>query len=172
MQPYQRLPEGARFADAFAQFFLMPTSGRMRRFNDLRRAKDRVTLGDLCTLARYYGVSLESLLRRLEGLRLTGFGKADSLRQSGLLVTEAKGQYDLTEVPVKDDRLPTRYQYLALDAYQQERIGEGQFARFLGVDRLEARRIATALQQPELPFLPDHEAQEGAAASTDVQEEP
>lgn len=105
-------------------------------------------------------------MRRLEGLRLVGVGKADIIKQSGFKVGEAKRQLGLTEVPVKDDRLPIRCQYLALDAYQQERIGEGQFARFLSVDRLEARRSGNALQQQELLFLHENELVVDMSAST------
>ena len=40
-----------------------------------------------------------------------------------------------------------RYQYLAVDAFDRDLITEGQFAQFLGVDRIEARRIAEVLRQ-------------------------
>jgi len=40
-----------------------------------------------------------------------------------------------------------RYQYLAVDALDQGLITEGQFARFLEVDRVEARHIAEILRQ-------------------------
>jgi hypothetical protein len=42
--------------------------------------------------------------------------------------------------------LPIRYQYLAVDAFDRALITEGQFARFLRVDRLEARQIAELLR--------------------------
>jgi hypothetical protein len=35
--------------------------------------------------------------------------------------------------------------YLATEAYESGQLSEGQFARFLRVDRLESRRIAEAL---------------------------
>ncbi|MEP6755163.1 MAG: XRE family transcriptional regulator [Chthonomonadales bacterium] len=149
---YQRKPDSERFADAFATYFLMPTSGLVRRFTDLHRAKDKLTLGDLCTLAHFYWVSLEALVRRLEDLRLIGAGKADTIKSSGFKVGEAKQQLGLSEIPVRADRLPTRYQYLALDAFKNEVIGEGQFARLLGVDRLEARRVANNLRQTGMEF--------------------
>ncbi|GAB1544211.1 hypothetical protein NUACC21_68870 [Scytonema sp. NUACC21] len=39
------------------------------------------------------------------------------------------------------------YQHLALEALDRGLITEGRFADFLGVDRLEARRIAEALRE-------------------------
>ena len=60
-----------RLADGFAKYFLMPASGLSRRFNMLRRANAEViTPADLLTLADYFQVSFEALLRRLEDLHL------------------------------------------------------------------------------------------------------
>jgi hypothetical protein len=41
--------------------------------------------------------------------------------------------------------LPMRYRYLAAAAYEDGTLSEGQLARFLRVDRLEARRIVDEL---------------------------
>lgn len=43
--------------------------------------------------------------------------------------------------------LPTRNHYLAVDPFDKGLITEGQFARFLAVDRVEARYIAETLRQ-------------------------
>lgn len=61
---YQR----EQFADFLARYFLMPTSGLTRHYNDLLQSKSKPTIGDLCVLANYYGVSLSVLVRRLEDL--------------------------------------------------------------------------------------------------------
>ena len=61
-----RLPSDERFADSFAQNFLMPAEGLKRRYYDRRLAKGKVTPADLCIIAHYYGVSVEALTRRLE----------------------------------------------------------------------------------------------------------
>ena len=144
---YQRLPESERFADHFALNFLMPISGLMRRFNDILRTKKKITLADLCTLAHFYGVSVAALSRRLEDRKLLPHGTWDKLRAAGFKVREARQQFELGAIPVQDEKLPTRYQYLALDAFDQGLITEGQFARFLDVDRVEARQIAEVLRQ-------------------------
>lgn len=144
---YQRVPESEQFADAFAAHFLMPTGGLTRRFNEIHRTRSGPTLADLCTLAHYYGVSLAALTLRLEDIRAVPTGTWDKLRASGFRVREAQQQLGLGQLPARDDTLPLRYQYLAVTALEREIITEGQFARYLGVDRLEARRIAEVLQQ-------------------------
>ena len=59
---YHRQPEQERFADSFARVFLMPAAGLRRRFHELRRSREgRLTPADLCTLARFYFVSVEAL---------------------------------------------------------------------------------------------------------------
>ncbi|MCC6443550.1 MAG: ImmA/IrrE family metallo-endopeptidase [Armatimonadetes bacterium] len=146
VQRNPRIPESERFADAFRLFFLMPASGLTRRFHDLRRIKSQVTLGDLYALSHYYGVSLEALIRRLEDMKLIKAGISSTLRQDGSRMDEAQKQLGLPDIGGRASLLPTRYQYLALDAFYQELIGEGQFARLLRVDRLEARRIARVMK--------------------------
>ncbi len=144
---YRRLPESERFADHFALNFLMPISGLMRRFNDILRTKKKITPADLCTLAHFYGVSVAALSRRLEDRKLLPHGTWDKLRAAGFKVREAQKQLGLGTIPMQYEKLPTRYQYLALDAFDQGLITEGQFAHFLDVDRVEARKIAEVLRQ-------------------------
>lgn len=144
---YQRLPESERFADDFALYFLMPTGGLTRRFNDIRRTKGKITPADLCTLAHYYGVSVAAITLRLEDMKLLPTGIWEKLREGGFKVREAQQQLGLGALPARDEQLPIRYQYLAVDAFDRALISEGQFAKFLGVDRLEARRIAELLRQ-------------------------
>jgi len=144
---YQRLPESERFADYFALYFLMPTSGLKRRFNDIRRTKEKITPADLCTLAHYYGVSVAAITLRLEDLKLLPSVIWDKLREKGFKVREAQQQLRLGAIHEQNDKLPMRYQYLAVDAFDRGLITEGQFARFLEVDRVEARHIAEILRQ-------------------------
>jgi Zn-dependent peptidase ImmA (M78 family)/DNA-binding XRE family transcriptional regulator len=140
---YHRSPERERFADAFARCFLMPESGLRRRFNELKRSRGgkSVTPADLCSLAHLYFVSVEALTRRLEELRLLSSGIWDRLEQAGFRVREAQEILKLPARSVPDQLLPARYMYLAIDAHLKEEISEGQLARFLRVDRLEARRL-------------------------------
>ncbi|HVB25549.1 MAG TPA: XRE family transcriptional regulator [Ktedonobacteraceae bacterium] len=146
-EAYKKLPESERFADAFARYFLMPTSSLIRRFQDVRRTKHSITPADLCILAHYYGVSVAAITLRLEDIQLLPDGTWEKLRNRGFQVRETQQQLDLEILPARDEVLPTRYQYLAVDAFDRALITEGQFARFLEVDRVEARYIAETLRQ-------------------------
>ena len=147
---YQRKPESERFADDFARYFLMPTNGVTRRFNEVRKSKEIVTVADLCTLASYYGVSFEAMTRRLEGLKLLPLGLWERLQARGLKVRDAQKQLGLEPLPAQDQRLPSRYLYLAIDAFDRKLISEGMLMRFLGTDRLHAGLVAVALRQQEV----------------------
>ena len=159
---YQRLPASERHADAFARYFLMPTAGLLRRFSDLQR-KGKVTLADLCLLAHYYGVSVEALVRRLEAMRLLPVGMWEKL-QGRFVVRDVRKELGLTSIPTNDQRLPARYRLLAVEAFEQGAISEGQLARFLNVDRLEAREIASILERSYEESTPHDEATTEASA--------
>jgi Zn-dependent peptidase ImmA (M78 family)/DNA-binding XRE family transcriptional regulator len=140
---YQRVPELERFAGAFSVAFLMPAAGLSRRYNEILRTKSgRVTPADLCTLADYYAVAVEALTRRLEDLRLLPTGTWDRLKLAGFRVREAQSILGLERSSLGERLLPLRYMYLAAEAYGRAELSEGQFAQFLRVDRLEARRLA------------------------------
>lgn len=144
---FDRSPEDEHFAGAFAQYLLMPTSSIFRRFNALREKENKVTIVGVLMLANYYGVSLEAMTRRLEDMRLLPTSMWDKIQASGLKVRETQHRLGIEELNDKDDQLPVRYKYLAFDALERELITEGQFARFLGVDRVASRTIALELRK-------------------------
>lgn len=137
---YRRIPESERFADAFARYFLMPTSSLLKRV-DVLQLKEKPTLAALGSLAHYYGVSFQALTLRLEEMRLLSTGTWERLKERGLKPRELQQQLGLGELPSRDAVFPTRYTYLAFEAVDHALIGEGRLARFLEVDRLEARRM-------------------------------
>lgn len=143
---YERVPASERFADAFAGAFLLPTNGLRRRFHELwRLRKGNIALADLCRFAYYYFVPVEALTRRLEALDLLLSGTWDRLRDSGFKVREAQTILGLQPHPQADHPLPPRYRYLAAEVYQRGDLTEGQLARFLRTDRVEARRLVQEL---------------------------
>ncbi len=144
---YQRIPESERLAKAFPKYFLMPTSGLLRRFNDMYRTHSKFTPTNLFTLAHYYGVSIEALVYRLEEMGLLPSGTWDRLRDRGLKVRKVQQELGLEETQQRIDIVPIHYQHLAIEALDRGLITEGRFANFLGVDRLEARRIAETLRK-------------------------
>jgi Zn-dependent peptidase ImmA (M78 family) len=125
----------------------MPTSGLLKRFNDLYQTHGKFTPTNLFTLAHSYGVSIEALIYRLEEMELLPAGTWDRLRDRGLKVKKVQQELGLEDIQQRPDLLPIHYQYLAIEALEQGLITEGRFADFLGVDRLEARRLAEALRE-------------------------
>jgi Zn-dependent peptidase ImmA (M78 family)/DNA-binding XRE family transcriptional regulator len=144
---YQRLPESERLAEAFPKYFLMPTSSLLKQFNDMHRSHGKFTPTNLFTLAHYYGVSVESLVYRLEEMELLPSGTWDRLRDRGLKVRQVQKDLGLENITQRSDMTPIHYQHLAIEAFDQGFITEGSFANFIGVDRLEARRIAEVLRK-------------------------
>ncbi|MDA0246109.1 MAG: XRE family transcriptional regulator [Chloroflexi bacterium] len=149
---YQRVPESERFADAFAVYFLMPTSGVTTRFNALYEAQGRITPADLVRLADYYGASVEAMVYRLEGMKLIPSGTWGALQRREFKVKEARAQIGLRDsYPEPQQRLPQRYTDLAIAAYRREAITLGGLAYFLQVDLLDARElVAQPIWQADL----------------------
>ncbi|WP_017304274.1 XRE family transcriptional regulator [Spirulina subsalsa] len=172
-EQYQKLPESVRetlrskrLAEAFAKYFLMPTSSLLKQFNDRCRANEgKFTPTDLFSLAHYYGVSVQGLTYRLEEMKLLPSGTWDNLfvkrceaKERGLKVRKMQQELGLQPDQQRREITPIHYQHLAIEALDQGKITEGQFSRFLGVDRLEARRIAESLRDYSSGLLEDVEA--------------
>lgn len=132
-----------RFADAFARFFLMPSSDLQRRFHEIKNIKDgNVTAADLLALADFYSVSFQALILRLEELRLLRPGTWDRLMNEDFQVRKAQEMLGIRSKPGGSQfELPYRYQALAVQAYDGGDISEGQLARLLRTDRVRAREI-------------------------------
>jgi Zn-dependent peptidase ImmA (M78 family)/DNA-binding XRE family transcriptional regulator len=145
---FERRPAGERFAEAFARSFLMPASGLRRRFLELERERAKgVTYGDLCRLAHFYAASVEAMTRRLEELRLIPAGTQDRLRLERLRVREAQQLLGLDAVHKDDEIFSPRYLALAVEAWQQGELSEGQLARVLRTDRLGARELIQRIER-------------------------
>ena len=139
---YRRVPEGERFAYAFGPAFLMPQMGLRRRVNQVKAAKgEGMTNADLLSLADYYGTSLESLARRLEQFKLVSRGTWEKLSRRPLRVGEARRLLKLDGQQENVDVFPVRYTLLAVTAFHLGHLTEGQFARFLRVGIVQARRV-------------------------------
>jgi Zn-dependent peptidase ImmA (M78 family) len=144
---YERLPECERLADLGAMFLLMPTSEVAARYNADVRSKGEFTPADLCLMADYFGVSVEAMARRLEHMRLLPAGTWEHLKDLGFKVREAQEALGIKREDDYAQELPLRYQYLALQALENAQISEGRFARFLRMDRLDARTLAQRLRE-------------------------
>lgn len=141
---YQRLPARERFAEAFAKNFLMPSSsiGRQIGTKDIQRS-------DLFILANYFGVSVQAMTLRLEELRYIPNGSWNDLKNRGLKIRTVQEHLEIEPVFDPDQKLPLHYMYLAINAFQDEEISEGLFAKYLRVSRARARELVFDLEHAD-----------------------
>jgi Zn-dependent peptidase ImmA (M78 family) len=142
---YVRVPEQERFADQFASAFLLPASGLERRVRDLESQERSITVADLLFIADEYEVSLQALSIRLEGLRVLPPGTWDALRHSGANIQAASRLLGIRASAADTKRLPRRFIFLALEAYDRELLTERELADILDQDRLTVRAIIDQL---------------------------
>src|SRR5262249_38893732 len=129
-----------RFADAFAENFLMPAAGLNRRFTELHRASQSgsITLAQIFNLADLYQVSVQALIIRLEKLKRFPSGMWDKLELEGFRPRQAQQLLGINPNPVEQYLLPKRYINLAVMAYEKGHLSEGQLAKLLRTDRVSA----------------------------------
>lgn len=136
-----RKPANERFAESFGLSFLMPASSVQQRFNAVVTSIGDFQVADLCRLSHLYNVSVEAMCLRLEQLGLTPKGMWLSLKEAGMAPRTAAEILALPSHPETNEVYPERYKYLAVHAFEEGKISQGQLARFLRCDPLEAREI-------------------------------
>jgi hypothetical protein len=85
------------------------------------------------------------MTRRLEQLQCVSSGTWDSLEAEGFSGSKGQNQLGLGAAAATPVRLPAHYRRLAVVAYEQGRISEGELARFLRCTRVEAREVVAEL---------------------------
>lgn len=121
-----------RFAESFANEFLLPVSGVRRRFYSTIESSNEFELFDLFRMARLFHVPTIRLTQRLVELRLVD---KEILNRIELKPNKAQ------QVPLGMERFSERYTSLAVRAYHGEKISIGQLVKFLRTDIVEARSI-------------------------------
>ncbi len=138
-----------QFANRFASALLMPAPAVRSRFRELTEAQGRFSPRALVYLALAFHVSVEAAARRLEQLRLFRKGTFEALRTAGLNAAAVRGivrdHADETPVQGPERRFLPRYTEIALEAYEQELISEGELARMLHLGRIETRELLDEL---------------------------
>ena len=110
-----------------------------KRFADKCRA-GRFTAVDLYSLARHFEVSFQAMALRLEDLRLLPRGSYEKIARSQIRPRDL-ARHEPPKQPGHRRKLPERYIGLAVAAYDQELLSEGEFAEYLDTDIADARRI-------------------------------
>ncbi|HEU4412648.1 MAG TPA: XRE family transcriptional regulator [Polyangiaceae bacterium] len=142
-EPASPKQAGEVFPDSFTKEFLMPSGAVQKRFADRCRA-GKFTPVDLYGLSRTFGVSFQAMALRLEELRLLPRGSYQKILQSHLqpqALARREGVGPTPNPPSRDRHLPERYETLAVAAYDQELLSEGEFAEYLETDVASARVV-------------------------------
>lgn len=140
------------FANAFASAFLMPRRAVLAQLERVLGANNgRFTDFDLVHLAMQFGVSGSAMSSRLVSLRKIPRQVHEAYWKRGTFkdLAQALGYEvdDWSDKPV----LPARFRYLAMKAYEDERISLAKLAELLHVDYHELRmRLLTTGDQPEV----------------------
>lgn len=145
-EPENQRDPSEQFSEALAAEFLMPATGVRRRFAEHLRDKGaHFSAADLIAMARFHAVSFQAMTLRLEQLQLLPGGTYQSLMRRNFRPTTASKQR--APLSKQTERwLPQRYERLALEAYSQELLSEGELARYLGCDRVTARDLYLSRQ--------------------------
>jgi hypothetical protein len=118
-----------------------------------------------------FHVSVEAAARRLEHLRVFKKGTFEALRAAGLNAAAVRGivVHGTDEAPASAalGRFLPRYTEIALEAYEQELISEGELARMLHLGRIETRELLDALDA-WVDAVDDVQALNGAAIGEEV----
>ena len=138
----ERIPAGERFADAFAMCFLMPATSLRRQYFDVTNSRGDFQVADLCRLASIYAVSVQAMTLRLESLGLVRKGTWDTLSEQGFKPETAKRKLQLQPLKTAHSKpYPARYKFLAVLAFSEDKLSEGELARYLRTDRVSVRKI-------------------------------
>jgi Zn-dependent peptidase ImmA (M78 family)/DNA-binding XRE family transcriptional regulator len=145
---------GEAFPESFATELLLPAAGVQNRFADKCRS-GRLSVPDLAALARYFGVSFRALVLRLEELHLLPRGIYARIIERQVRVRAALRRPEppyvaRSNAPSPRGKLPERYIGLAVAAYDQELLSEGELAAYLDTDIADARSIYQDHQQIRL----------------------
>jgi len=138
------------FPESFTTEFLMPAVGVQKRFTDKCRA-GQFTPVDLYALARHFEVSFQAMALRLEDLRLLKRGTYEKLSKSQIRPRDLARHVPPQQSALRP-KLPERYVDLAVWAYDQEFLSEGELADYLDTDIGSAREI---FQQRQKLLLDD-----------------
>lgn len=130
------------FPEAFTKELLLPATGVHKRFAERCRI-GKFTPVDIQAMARGFGVSFSAMTSRLEELRLLPRGTYDRLKQSSVRAEEPVRPYAVQARNPAEQRgkLPDLYVALAISAYEQALLSEGELAEHLETDVVTARFI-------------------------------
>lgn len=123
-----------RFANVFANAFLMPPAGLRNMFLELAGSDGRFSSRHMLYMAHTYGVSPEAMARHLESLDLIAQGTYDMIKSS-LRGQQKDGEDSGSERPLGW----SRFLLMISECLDKGLLSEGQASAMLGLDRVELR---------------------------------
>jgi Zn-dependent peptidase ImmA (M78 family)/transcriptional regulator with XRE-family HTH domain len=136
------------FPESFTTEFLLSAVAVQKRFADKCRAGE-FTPVDLYSLSRHFEVSFQAMALRLEDLRLLKRGTYDKISKSQIRPKDL-ARHVPPQQSVPRRKLPERYVDLAVWAYDQELLSEGELAEYLDTDIASARDIFQQRQKLQI----------------------
>ena len=112
-----------------------------QRFTEIVNTTGDFHVADLCRLSHFYFVSAEAMTLQLERLALIPKGSWHNIKESKFAVRKAAKILQLATHSEPDDPYPERYKFLAVHAYEQEKVGDSELAHYLRCDIVTAREI-------------------------------
>ena len=147
---YDGTPESTRderYANTFARCFLAPARAVHVKFRELTAGASKLTRRHIILLAHVFGVSREAMVRRLEELGIAKPGTWDWFVQQGG-ITDMQALEVLGDLILPDNakvearrQISMRMGVMASEAWRQSLLSEGQIARLLHIDRVDARTL-------------------------------
>ena len=134
-----------RFANLFAEAFLMPGSTVRKRYWEVCEDQGKFSARSLMYLASTFHVSAFAMSLRLEKLGLVAKGTAEMLKQRGVFQSLSKTAFGTIETVTEKITALPRHSLIILEAYEKELITEGELAKMLRIGRIEARELVDSL---------------------------
>lgn len=147
------MPE-ERFANAFAQHFLMPRDGVISRVQALIQQNSTLTVGDIVGLAHAFGVSFDAMVRRM--IELTILPKEAHSVLKKYNVTSMQEEQGIAEP--HQEQFSEHYKRKCFRAYQEEHITLAILAEYLDTDRVSARDFLEGMEKKEREQLLSQDA--------------
>lgn len=132
-----------RYANAFGRAFLTPVRAVMQKFKEITAGSTHLTRRHVILLAHFFGVSRQAMVLRLEELGLTKKGTWAWFEDNGNITDEqARQVLGTVEISSFSDKpLSSRLFLLAIEAWKQDLLSEGQMAEMLKLKRAEVREL-------------------------------
>lgn len=135
-----------RFCDLLVLAFLAPAVAVRRKAKDLKEMSGEFSVRQLLMLALFFGMSIEAMTRRMEGLEMLAQGTYEAIRARGIGLEHRERVAEELSVEEAARPFTPRTLLLAGAAYKRELLSEQQIASMLELNLVDVRR---ALQETD-----------------------